>query len=68
MGVRRQSPASQQLLAVNSNTPDLHNAREKLREGIKTSRRLVRQSRLLIELSECDRAPRAGGDEYAVVR
>jgi hypothetical protein len=51
--------------AVNSNSPDPDHAREELREGIETSRQLVRQSRLLIELSECDRAPGRSEDEYA---
>ena len=40
----------------NSNFNDFDHARAELREGIEHSRALVRQSRLLIELSESDGA------------
>jgi hypothetical protein len=36
--------------------PDLNQARDTLREGLDTSRKIVRQSRELIELSESDGA------------
>ena len=41
---------------------DLDQARSELREGIETSRQIVRQSRLLIELSETDGASSVGDD------
>ena len=37
-------------------SPTIDQARNELREGIETSREIVRQSRMLIELSECDGA------------
>ena len=37
-------------------SPDAAHAQEELREGIENSRELVRQSRVLIELSESDAA------------
>jgi hypothetical protein len=40
----------------NSNHNDFDHARSELREGIEHSRDIVRQSRLLIELSEADGA------------
>jgi len=48
-----------------SNEPeynDLDDARSDLREGIANSRAIVRQSRVLIELSESDSALPADGD------
>ncbi|HVL29318.1 MAG TPA: hypothetical protein VM326_01205 [Sphingomicrobium sp.] len=34
--------------------PNLDQARQDLRDGIEVSREIVRQTRMLIELSECD--------------
>jgi|GEM_PF-3677351 len=34
--------------------PDIDRARQELREGIRSSHEIVRQTRLLIELSEAD--------------
>ena len=34
------------------NTPDLNHARDELRDGIESSRQIVRQTHVLIELSE----------------
>jgi hypothetical protein len=41
---------------ADGNSPNLDLARQELREGIETSREIVRQTRMLIELSECDGA------------
>jgi len=40
----------------------LDDARADLREGIENSRQILRQSRMLIELSECDGASAADDD------
>ncbi len=45
------------------NSPEIDRTRDDLREAIETSREIVRQSRLLIELSECDPPVIANGDE-----
>ena len=37
----------------NSQAPNYDQAREDLRDGIESSREIVRQTRMLIELSEC---------------
>jgi hypothetical protein len=39
---------------TDSYSPTIDQARHELWEGIETSREIVRQSRMLIELSECD--------------
>ena len=39
---------------TDSYSPSIDQARLELREGIETSREIVRQTRMLIELSECD--------------
>ena len=39
---------------TDSFSPNIDRARHELREGIETSREIVRQTRMLIELSECD--------------
>ena len=50
----------------NPHSPNIEQARHELREGLETSREMVRQSRLLIELSECDGAyPRDDEDRGA---
>ena len=41
--------------------PDLDRTRTELREGLETSRAIVRQTRELIELTECE-APYAAND------
>ena len=41
---------------TDSYSPNIDQARHELREGIETSREIVRQTRMLIELSECDGA------------
>ena len=38
----------------NAPSPNYDQARDDLREGIESSREIVRQARMLIELSECD--------------
>ena len=42
-------------------SPDLDQTRTELREGLETSRAIVRQTRELIELTECE-APYAAND------
>ena len=39
---------------TDSYSTNFDQARHELREGIETSREIVRQTRMLIELSECD--------------
>jgi hypothetical protein len=39
-----------------NDNPDIHLVEDKLRDGLATSRQIVRQSRYLIELSETDGA------------
>ena len=46
-----------------NDNPDIHLVEDALREGLETSRQLVRQSRLLIELSEADAA---NDDDFSV--
>lgn len=48
------------------NSPDLEQAHNELREGLETSREIVRQSRLLIELSACDGAFAANDNDHSV--
>ena len=43
--------------------PELEQARDDLREAIEHSRELVRRSRFLLELSECERAVPANDNE-----
>ena len=45
-------------------SPNIEQARHELWEGIENSREMVRQSRLLIELSECDGPWSSDEDEY----
>ena len=45
------------------NSPDIDQAWYDLREGIETSREIVRKSRVLIELSESDRPPADNDDD-----
>ncbi len=47
-------------------SPDPAHAQEELREGIEFSRVLVRQSRMLIELSESDGAFPVDEDDYSI--
>ena len=44
-------------------SPSIDQTRHELREGIATSREIVRQSRMLIELSECQGAAANENDE-----
>ncbi len=46
----------------------LHQARDELREGIESSRAIVRQSRVLIELLECDGAAPANDNDDGLAR
>ena len=41
-------------------------ARSELREGIESSRQIVRQSRLLFELAECDGLPANDNEDCGV--
>jgi hypothetical protein len=50
----------------NSNFNDFDRARDELREGIENSRTMVRQSRLLIELSETDAVATADEDDFGL--
>lgn len=44
------------LTDTDSYSPSIDETRHELREGIETSREIVRQSRMLIEISECGSA------------
>jgi hypothetical protein len=44
-------------------SPNIDLTRQELREGIETSREIVRQTRMLIELSECDGASSNENDD-----
>ena len=45
-------------------SPNLHLVEDELRTGLENSRQLLRQSRILIELSEADAAN--AGDDFSV--
>ena len=45
------------------NSADIEQTRYELREGLETSREMVRKSRVLIELSESDRPPSSDADD-----
>lgn len=50
----------------NLNHPEFDQARHELREGIESSRAIVQQSRVLIELLECDGASLSHEDEGGI--
>ena len=50
----------------NSHSPNLEQARHELREGIESSREIVRQTRVLIELSECFDSPANDNEDRGI--
>ena len=50
----------------NAQSPNYDQAREELREGLESSREMVRQTRELIELSECYGCPANDNDDCGI--
>ena len=50
---------------ADGHSPNIELTRQELREGIETSREIVRQSRMLIELSECGGAAAQENEDRA---
>lgn len=50
----------------NHRSPNIEQARQQLREAIESSREIVRQTRVLIELSECHGIPANDNQDWGI--